>query len=154
MGGVFEHKRHLIRMAGLFGLGGLAFVVLQLFMTPKSFGVYGHYRGDALQEISSRPPVFAGRAACAECHGDQADKLKTGPHARIGCEACHGALARHAEKPESVKPVKREVRDLCLTCHLKNAARPAKFPQVDGKEHGEGNPCNACHAPHSPKEMP
>ena len=48
MGVLFGHKEHLLRVAGLFVAGVLAFLVLQAFLVPRGFGVYGHYRAGAL----------------------------------------------------------------------------------------------------------
>src|SRR5262249_13473732 len=59
---------HLLRLLFLFVLGALAFVVAQRLLVPKGFGTLGHYRPGALADSRSFPVVFAGRAACEECH--------------------------------------------------------------------------------------
>ena len=99
MGVLFGHKGHLVRVAGLFVAGVLAFLVLQAFLVPKGFGVYGHYRAGALEENRARPVAFAGRAACVECHSDVPEAMKGGRHAAIRCEACHGPLAASRRGP-------------------------------------------------------
>ncbi len=147
-------KEHLVRMAGLFGAGIVAFFILQALLVPKGFGEFGHYRAGALDDNRARPISFAGRAACLDCHGDQGDVLKGGKHAGLGCEACHGALAAHAEDPSAHKGFKPEIGTLCVRCHLANVAKPAKFPQIEPKEHFDGGPCGGCHDPHAPDKEP
>ena len=140
---------HLLRVLLLFAVGAVSFVVAQRLFVPKGFGTLGHYRVGALADNRSFPVVFAGRAACEECHTDVAEARKGGRHERIGCEACHGPLARHAED-QSVKPVRPDGRDLCLGCHAELVGRPAKFPQVQAKEHAPDGACIDCHAAHKP----
>ena len=147
-------KEHLLRMAALFLAGIVVFVIARALFVPKGFGVYGHYRAGALADNAARPIVYAGRATCVECHADESGVWKAGKHARVGCEACHGALAAHAEDPSKVKGVRPNPKTLCLTCHSQNVAKPAKFPQIDPKEHMEGNACSGCHDPHAPDKEP
>ncbi len=146
----FRHKGHLLRVAGLFLGGLLAFLVLQAALVPKDFGVYGHYRAGALQDVRERPLVHAGRAACVECHTEAAEAARGGRHERIRCEACHGPLGDHAQDPSAHPGVKPDPRVLCARCHETNAARPAGFPQVDTREHAGGEACASCHAAHDP----
>ena len=89
-----RHASHLFRMAGLFVAGIVLFLVVRALFVPANFGEYGFFRPGALADNRDKPLVYAGRGACAECH-DEVVKLKgAGPHARIGCETCHGAPAR------------------------------------------------------------
>ncbi len=141
---------HLFRFAGLFVLAFLIFLVVRGYVVPKSFGEYGHYRGAAICEIAAKPIRFAGHQACESCHTDIADAKSKGVHAQVNCEACHGALAAHADDPMSVTPVKPDTAVLCARCHTASAAKPAGFPQVDPAEHSGGVPCETCHNPHSP----
>lgn len=151
MGRLFKDKEHLVRMAALFAGGTLLFFVAKGLLVPKGFGVYGHYRAGALADNRGRTPAFAGRQACGDCHADVIEARQGSEHATVGCEACHGALARHAEDPDANKPVKPEPARVCLVCHLENVAKPKGFPQVDPTEHGDGQPCNECHKPHHPE---
>jgi hypothetical protein len=146
----FKDATHLFRMAGVFAAGLLLFVVLRSFLVPKSFGQYGHFRGDALAEIKTQPLHYAGHGTCESCHSDVFDQKVKGKHARVNCEACHGPLATHAEDPGGVMPAKLDTANLCVRCHEANAAKPKWFPQVVSADHSAGLACNECHQPHSP----
>jgi hypothetical protein len=146
---VFKDAGHLFRFAGLFVLAFLIFLVVRHYVVPKSFGQYGHYRGAAMGEIAAHPVKFAGHETCETCHSDEAAKKSSGKHAHVNCEACHGALASHADDP-SIMPVLPDTAVLCARCHTASAAKPKGFPQVDPASHYPGTPCNTCHQPHSP----
>jgi hypothetical protein len=146
----FKDAGHLFRFAGLFVLAFIIFLVVRSYVVPKSFGQYGHYRGAAISEIAARPVKFAGHEACETCHSDVLDVKSKGKHAHVNCEACHGPLAKHAEDPSSVTPVKPDTAVLCARCHTASVAKPKGFPQVDPADHSNGVPCETCHQPHSP----
>lgn len=141
---------HLLRMAAVFALGLVFFLAFRTVFLPKSFGLYGHYRGDALAEVRSRPITYAGHQACEVCHPDVTETKANGVHAHVNCESCHGPLAKHADDPSSLIPQKPDVAHLCVRCHSENIAKPQGFPQVNAKEHSGGQLCNTCHQPHSP----
>lgn len=148
----FKDSEHLFRLALVFGVGALAVVLARAILVPPSFGEYGHYRGNAIQEIAARPVAFAGHQACELCHSDVLEVKSKGTHKDVNCEACHGALAKHAEDPGSVRPLKLDTAMLCVRCHEENGARPKGFPQVVAKEHDSAElPCETCHQPHSPR---
>ena len=147
---VFKDAGHLFRFAGLFVLAFLVFLVVRHYVVPKSFGQYGHYRGASIGEIANLPVKFAGHQSCESCHTDVLELKKDGKHAHVNCEACHGALAKHADDPTSEIPVKPDTAVLCIRCHAISAARPKTFPQVAAEEHSSGMPCQTCHKPHSP----
>jgi len=148
--GRFRDYEHLLRPAGLALLGLVGFLVLRGVLVPDDFGRYGHYRASALDENRGEPVVFAGQDACLACHEDG---RKGGKHAGVRCEACHGALARHAEAddPAAAKPTPPDAQ-LCLVCHLANVAKPASFPQIDLEEHAEAGSCLTCHGAHDPEQ--
>jgi hypothetical protein len=149
------HALHLFRMAGLFVVGIAVFLIARAVFVPEGFGKLGHYRAGALDDNRSLKPVFAGRSACAECHTDEPDRLEGGPHAKVGCEACHGALGTHASGETDVKPARPDAARLCLVCHRQSVSKPSGFKQVDPKEHGDGSgSCGGCHDPHSPDKEP
>lgn len=147
---LFKDGNHLIRVAGLFAAGIGVFFILRGILVPAGFGLYGHYRAGALADNRKRPATFAGKAACLDCHSEVADSQKKSHHARLSCEACHGALARHADDPD-VKPAKLPGAALCLRCHRAIVGRPASFPQIDPAKHTDGSACTTCHQPHHPE---
>jgi hypothetical protein len=146
---LLKDAEHLARVAALFLLGVAAFFLAQRLLVPEGFGKYGHYRPGALEDRRNLPNVFAGRAACEECHTDVAETKAKGKHARPACEACHGALALHAAD-SSIKPTRPDGRALCLRCHAALVGRPSSFPQVDVAEHAPKGSCTECHAAHDP----
>ena len=148
--GLFENTQHLLRMAVIFGIGVGIFLLMRLLLVPEGFGKYGHYRAPAITDNMAKPIAYAGRAACANCHPDVVEERKDSKHAIIGCEACHGALAKHATDPSKFKAVKPEAKTLCHVCHEANVARPKWFKQVNSVEHSGGDACDGCHMPHSP----
>lgn len=149
-----RHYGHVLRVAGLFLFGFVAFVIVRQVLVPADFNLegYGFFRAGALDEIAARPIAYAGQATCAECHSDALDTKSKGAHAPLHCEACHGALAKHADDPENVKPAALNPRRLCLTCHVKMAGKYDGFPQVDAKEHAGDDACTTCHTPHHPMQ--
>jgi hypothetical protein len=150
MRALFGHREHLVRVAALFGGGLVVFLLLQALLVPQDFGVYGHYRAGALDDNRARPAVHAGRAACVECHTDVQEAARGGRHGKVGCEACHGPLGRHAEDPSTQKAVRPDSRVLCRRCHATNVARPVRFPQIDPDEHAGKEACVTCHPAHNP----
>ena len=146
----FKDAEHLFRLLSVLGMGLIVFVLLRGSLVPHSFGQYGHYRGDAIAETALRPASFAGHQTCETCHSDILEQKVKGKHARVNCEACHGAMSNHADDPGSVKPVKLDPAKLCIRCHEANQAKPRNFPQVISVEHSSGASCELCHQPHSP----
>ncbi len=147
----FKDREHLVRMAGLFLVGLILFLLVQLLLVPKDFYRLGHFRAGALADNAARPVVFAGRESCASCHPDVVEARKGSRHGTIGCEACHGALGKHADDPSSLKPTRPDARTLCLVCHREDVAKPKSFKQVNPQEHMGGEPCLSCHKPHHPE---
>lgn len=146
----FRDAEHLLRLAALFGAGVVVFLVVRAWLVPAGFGEYGHFRTGAIADNGERAPAFAGRASCAECHDEIAAALARDRHGRIGCESCHGPLARHAEDPDALAPGRPEATPLCVRCHQAEPARPAPHPQVEVAAHAEGAACTECHPPHAP----
>jgi hypothetical protein len=138
-------------MAGLFAVGLTAFLLLRWLMVPEGFGELGHYRVGAIADNRARQPVYAGQAACVECHADVAQLRAKGRHAGVACESCHGALAVHAANPDGQRPVKPDARTACISCHSANISKPKSFPQVVPEEHAPEGSCAACHVVHNPR---
>lgn len=147
-----KDREHLIRMAALFAAGLVLFLIARALLVPKDFYELGHFRTGALADNMARPLGFAGREACAACHPDIADESQGSRHAAVPCEACHGALAKHADDPASVKPARPDGRTLCLVCHREDVASPKTFKQVSPKNHMGGQVCIPCHTPHHPEK--
>jgi hypothetical protein len=152
---LFKDEAHLVRLVGLLAAGLVGFLLLRGLLVPDDFGVYGHYRAGALDDNRARPVAFAGQDACEACHAEPMEAKRAGGHKGVRCEACHGALARHAlaDDPAALKPERPGAR-LCLVCHAVSVARPARFPQVDTKDHAEPGTCLECHAAHQPGQPP
>ncbi len=146
---VFKDAGHLFRFAGLFLVAFLLFLLVRGRVVPKSFGEYGHYRGNAIRDIAALPVRFAGHQACATCHADVEEVKQKGKHAGVNCEACHGPLAKHTDDPGTLTPPKLDTAALCVRCHAASAARPRNFPQI-AEDHFGGVACETCHQPHSP----
>jgi hypothetical protein len=147
---LLRDAEHLFRLAAVFVALGVAFLLARAVFTPAGFGVYGHYRAGALLDARNRPVAYAGRAACLDCHEEINTVKKTGKHAGLGCEACHGALALHVADAATVVPQKPDAKALCIVCHMENLAKPKGFPQIDPKEHAGDESCIKCHNPHHP----
>lgn len=144
-----KDAEHLLRIAAVFVVGILAFLGVRAFFIPRSFGEYGHYRGDAIAEIAALPIVHAGHETCETCHTDIFEVKSKGKHSGVACEACHGPQAKHTEDL-SIVPAKPDPAVLCPQCHEASAAKPKWFPQVDTREHSGGSVCDTCHNPHDP----
>ena len=147
----FKDAGHLFRMAAVFAVGIILFLVARSLFVPRTFGQYGHYRSAALAEIAAKPVMFAGHGACESCHTDVFEVKSKGVHAHVACESCHGPLGKHADDPTSLQPRRVDVAVLCVRCHEANLAKPKSFPQVVSADHSGGVACDTCHNPHSPK---
>ena len=146
----FRSYEHLLRLAALFALGVALFLGLRWVLVPSDYGRLGPYRAGALAANQARPIVYAGQAACVDCHSDVADIRKTDAHARISCESCHGPLAAHAMDP-AVKAARPDPRAVCAVCHLPSSAKPPGFKTVNFADHAGPEACTTCHRAHAPK---
>jgi hypothetical protein len=129
-----------------------SYAVARAFLTPPSFRQYGWFRGDALQEIAARKPLYAGKKACDECHSDEIQKLAKGEHKSISCESCHGPAQAHADNPD-LKTGMLTDSD-CLRCHEADPGRPNFLKQITVKSPYKGSRCVECHVPHHPSDIP
>lgn len=140
----------------LFAVFIILFLVVRHFLIPDSFGKYGHYRADAIDEIAALPINYAGKAVCVDCHEDEGEKLASDAHATLSCEICHGPNAKHADDYEIIEfLVKDGSREFCGRCHSLNPARKiGVIIQIDIKEHyPEKEKCIDCHNPHAVTEL-
>ena len=141
---------HLIRLAALFAVGVTAFIVIRAALIPEGFGELGHYRSGAIEDNRDQPLIHGGRAGCIECHDDKTLSENGAGHTKVGCEACHGALAAHAAEPDTLMPTLPEPVALCSGCHEHSVARPSWFPQVYVEDHAGAESCLECHEAHQP----
>jgi uncharacterized CHY-type Zn-finger protein len=146
-----KDAEHLVRLAVLFGLGLLVFMIARAQMIPEGFGALGHYRPSAVVEARQKAPVYAGQAACADCHSDVVELRGQARHKAIACESCHGPLAKHAADPSEAKPERPKATPLCVHCHAANTGKPKRYPTVEIKDHAGGEECQTCHKPHNPR---
>ncbi|UCF79232.1 MAG: hypothetical protein JSW03_02965 [Candidatus Eiseniibacteriota bacterium] len=141
------------RLILLFGIAAAALVLVRFLLVPDSFGRYGHYRADAVDEVAGMEIRYAGHLLCQECH-DDVDAVKSGSmHEAVSCEACHGPGNEHAEDPFENRLSAPRGRRRCAYCHSYNPSRPTGFPQIEPDEHGGEEPCITCHNPHQPEPL-
>lgn len=167
--------QHIKRLIISFAVFLLLFIVVQQILKPSSFGKYGHYRADAIQEDAMKKSHYAGSAQCVNCHDEQHTDKALGFHAQLNCEVCHGPGLKHAmyadkfkdgNLPDSLLLYKPDKRKDCAVCHELNAARTkilfdtinkSMVHQVNTLEHNLVNKrtnekleCIECHNPHQP----
>lgn len=158
---VTRHTKHYFR-AGFLLVGGLVLLLMvRGFLIPRSFGEFGFYRGDNVEEQMNKPVSFAAKDACATCHAAEWEQQQKGAHAVVQCQNCHDRLSAHidVDKGEMVGPMPiQKTAQLCLRCHMQLPSRPKTHPQINPEQHLKDVPeahradiCFACHAPHSPK---
>jgi hypothetical protein len=140
----------------LFAVFIILFLIARHFLIPESFGKYGHYRANSIDEIAEAPAIYAGKAVCIDCHDEEATQLASDMHENLSCEVCHGPNAQHADDYE-VKEflVKDGTRAACGRCHNLDPARKIDvIIQVDIKtHHPEKENCIDCHNPHAVWEI-
>jgi hypothetical protein len=146
-------RPQLSRLIIIFGVLILAFIIVRWVLRPESFYQYGHYRGKALIELSTREPRYVDRKTCAECHDEQTAQNAAGPHSHVSCQTCHGPGDHHIAEPSTSNIHRPKTKEICVRCHEANKARPAKFPQIEMAEHGDGAKCESCHTVHNPGEI-
>ena len=140
----------------LFVLFVAVFLGIRAFLVPASFGKYGHYRANAINEIAAKPARYAGKKACSECHPAEAKKLESDLHSDLTCEVCHGPGDKHiASTGTPGLLIKPGTREFCGMCHQKNTARKKEnVNQVKIREHHlEKKICIECHNPHAVWEL-
>jgi hypothetical protein len=146
--------KQIIRLLIAFVLFVSLFLVIKHFLTPKSFGKYGHYRTDALVNNASRELNYADNKDCIECHDDIDKTKKSGAHKSINCQSCHGPGSKHVADPDKNLLFKPEAREFCGKCHNKIEGRPTSvITQVDLNEHYPDGKCIECHIAHNPTEL-
>jgi len=153
----FNDVRHLVRAAVIVVVVVVGFLIARSLTVPKSFGQYGHYRGDSVVEKMGLPVIVQGSESCRECHGEAIKRKgkpslwlgykawKEGGHASNTCENCHSNCKEHSElrRAEKEKGIKLEkdvitsekAREHCFMCHAALAARPKGSKLYDAEAH-------------------
>jgi len=168
-----EHTKHLWRAILILVIVAVGYLLGRLFLVPESFGKYGYFRGDNLQEqMDIRVPKHGnGKESCGFCHQEKVETIAQTPHTVINCETCHAALRMHVEfdslekflaDPGSYEktadmPI-HSAQELCIKCHDYQLAKPKDFTTIVVVEHLEEmgmelgpNVCLECHDPHDPE---
>jgi hypothetical protein len=128
------------------------YLVARYFLTPSSFGEFGWYRANALRDLASLQPTYAGKKACDECHSEEYQKVSKAEHRTLSCEACHGPGQAHADNPD-INKMTVLTYSHCVRCHEANPSRPKWHKQINTKTH-YGQKCTECHVAHQPSEAP
>ncbi len=142
----------LSRLALLTVMIVATYLVARHFLTPPTFGQYGHYRAAAMGEISAREPRFGGGKACDECHSDLGELLAKDKHRTLSCESCHAPARAHSKNPDVA--LAKVSAEICLRCHAADPARPAHQKQIVAVDHHHEDHCTECHIPHQPNHSP
>ena len=165
--------KHVVRLIFLIGILGAAIIGARILFTDKSFGIFGHYRADAVAEIAADAPIYQGAASCQSCHRERYAMWLKGVHKVVTCETCHGAAAKHPSAQTAAPAASADPRThiriaagrldhvklviptdtvkLCTLCHEKITGRPAVPRQIEVSTHSGTQACITCHNPYSPK---
>lgn len=147
-----------ITQQAIFRIGVILISVVVIFlfarqmMIPDSFGQYGRYRGDNINENASRQVSFAGSSKdCAGCHREVYRAVAGASHSGMDCQSCHGPAAKHISKPGAWSLRVEGSAELCGSCHRTIAGRAdGKIATVKPLMHSGGVTCTRCHDPHRP----
>ena len=130
------------------------FIVIQRLITPESFGKYGHYRANSIEDNKDRTSFYKGEEECATCHEDLMELKGSDLHDKVSCESCHTPKIDANTDCKVMPPVVKGTIEFCAVCHEINPARLKKgVPQIDFNEHEAGKNCIDCHNPHAPWEL-
>lgn len=91
--------------------------IVRAALVPDSFGKYGPYRGDHLDEERFATPVLGSDDDCLECHETEWD-MADGRHAYVPCADCHFLSIPHA------KGKRREIENI-MQEYARNASELA-----------------------------
>lgn len=130
------------------------FIVIQRFLTPDSFGKYGHYRANSINDNKIRTSYYKGEEECTKCHQDVYNLKDSDLHSEVSCESCHSPKIDANTDCKLMPPIVKGSIEFCGQCHALNPGRLKKgVPQLDFKEHEEGKNCIECHNAHAPWEL-
>lgn len=150
--------QHLVVLAGLLVVGGVAFKVTTLQLVPDTFGDQGPYRAAALGELSGKKRLLMpSDAQCLSCHADVGEERKDALHKAVRCFHCHGVGTAHMEETRKAegqpgatyRPAEQwdgnfltkqdlyitKDRKACLVCHEAIVGMPEDMQQIVVVEH-------------------
>lgn len=154
-----RHTKHAFRILILLVVAVLVILFGRAAFVPDSWGRYGSYRADNVEQQRAKPVMHGNDASCKDCHAEQVATHEQGAHLRVRCEVCHAPIALHVVDDAKIAdmPIERS-RELCLRCHQQLHARPKDFPQIQPRQHVDEHGstwseevCIECHQPHSPR---
>lgn len=135
----------------------VCFALVRFLAVPESFGIYGYYRGDNLEEQMNMPLVHLESAFCQECHQEEFSDWQANNHRTVNCEVCHGHWEIHNGNLKTMTAVKSD--DACMLCHQALTGRPESVSLIQSlelhlaelEESGtDKQTCVECHEPHAP----
>ena len=143
---------HLKRAFTLLAIAIIGFIAVRSIIVPDSFGQYGWYRANAVNDLQNFSVKHASSKSCGDenCHKEIYSIWANGSHNTVNCETCHGPSQEHVNNVRIMPSPANDSRDYCGLCHFKRIARPSSFPQIDPETHGENLKCAYCHNPHKP----
>jgi hypothetical protein len=157
-----KYNTHVIRIVVVMLVAGVLGIGLRALLIPDSFGRYGHYRADAIQDEMNREIRNGTNASCMACHPYIKEMHFSGVHKTVSCEFCHGPVADHIQYDKVIAKLPKkqggEIRALCLRCHNqiirarpKESIKMVSMPDHLQKKHVnlEHN-CDQCHNVHAP----
>ena len=63
-----KYNTHVIRIVVVLLVAGVVGIGVRALMVPESFGKYGHYRADAIQDEMNREIRNGTNVSCMACH--------------------------------------------------------------------------------------
>jgi hypothetical protein len=157
-----SHNAHVKRLVLFFVIAAVLGLVVKMIATPRSFGKYGHYRGDAVMDEREREVRHMTNDSCLDCHPYIKEMHLGGIHKTVSCEFCHGPYADHVKDGKKIAalPIKygEEIKPLCLRCHNqiirarpKESIKMISMPQhLEEKHVRTDHVCDQCHNVHAP----
>jgi hypothetical protein len=130
------------------------FIIVQRFLKPDSFGKYGHYRANSIEDNQISTLYYKGEEKCTSCHQDVYDLKYADLHSEVSCESCHPPKIDANTECEVMPPIIKGSIEFCGQCHTFNKGRVKKgVPQLELNDHYKGENCIDCHNPHAPWEL-
>lgn len=130
------------------------FILVQRSLKPDSFGKYGHYRANSIEDNKISTFYYKGEEKCTSCHQDIYDLKYSDLHSEVSCESCHSPKIDADTECKVLPPIIKGSNEFCGQCHAYNKGRVKKgVPQLEFKDHEIGKNCIDCHNPHAPWEL-